>query len=1254
MADLNILRQIEQQTGQTFIQLEVEEFKEKVDMGFEKPYAYALSPQNKVICLSLGTLYIQGIHDLKINRFHEISILYLYKMDVKNFSFLSDLPKLDQLYIIRCYGSDFQSLKNLKGFTSLDLSSNNICDISFLKYLKDLTSLDLSNNNISDISFLRCLNSLTSLKLNRNKRIFFPFSKKDPKSFTSLQWRNSNTSNILFLKDLKSLTSLDLSDNEIIDISFLKDLKSLTSLDLSDNEIIDISFLKDLKSLTSLDLSGNNIRNISFLKNLSSLTSLNLRNIENNVSFVKKLTFIDSNWHMGISFSVLKFLKGLTSLDLRGNNIRNISFLKNLNSLTSLSLNNNKISDISCLKNLNSLTFIDLRLNKISDISFLKNLNSLTLLSLSDNKISDISSLKNLNSLTHLNLANNKISDISSLKNLNSLTHLNLANNIISNFSFLKDLNLLTAIDLSANKISDFSFLKDLNSLTILDLVSNNMSDISFLKDLDLLTTIDLSDNKISDISSLENLNNLTRLALANNFIKKIPQWLTNSVMEILVDSRFKTYDCNLYGNPLQEPPLEVVKQGKAAICNYFAQLDTQGKDYLYEAKMLIVGEGEAGKTTLSHKIQDPTCALPHIDDQTKGITVQPHHFSIPDKTDRIPRPFQLNIWDFGGQEIYHYTHRFFLSKRSLYILVADNRKDDTDFNYWLNIIELFAGDSPIMVVLNEKGDIKRNLNRADLRSRFSDSLKDIQSVNFKTQEETDTFKRTQRLSDIRNLINTIEFQAANLPHIGEPIPARWVDVRQAIETDPRYHIYLEQFEELCQAQNISNDQDITVLLSYFHDLGIVLHFKDNPFLRNRVILKPTWATQAVYRIFDHDDIKAKQGRFTRQDCAQIWHDPQYRNMQDVLIELMKNFQLIYEIGTTGNLVAPQMLPSNAPNYPWANEHNSRMEFRYDLFMPKGIFWIFVVNMYRYIVNHDWVWRNGVILEREGTRAEIIENLFERRIYLRFVGPGISEFRAIITDELDQISQTFHKLKYEKMIPCNCKYCVDTLDPHFYEYSNLKKRLDDGRNTVECPKKYYNVPISLLLLGLDRPPIQDPPVKPPPEILIQQKIDNKKIKIFLASSSELKEDRREFEIFINRKNKEYHEQGVFLELNLWEDFLDAMSSTRLQDEYNKVVQSCDIFVSLFHTKVGKYTEEEFQKAFKTFKEDGKPLIFTYFKNAAINPGDITDSILSLLNFKKMLNTLGHFHTNYQDINDLKFQFGNQLTKLLPRFTQTNT
>ncbi len=156
----------------------------------------------------------------------------------------------------------------------------------------------------------------------------------------------------------------------------------------------------------------------------------------------------------------------------------------------------------------------------------------------------------------------------------------------------------------------------------------------------------------------------------------------------------------------------------------------------------------------------------------------------------------------------------------------------------------------------------------------------------------------------------------------------------------------------------------------------------------------------------------------------------------------------------------------------------------------------------------------------------------------------------------------------------------------------------------------------------------------------------KKKRIFLASSSELKDDRQQFEIFINRKNKDWHNKGVFLELIVWEDFLDAFSQTRLQDEYNKAIRESDIFLMLYFTKVGKYTEEEFETAFGQFKSTNKPFIFTYFKDAEISTGSLDKGTLSLQNFKEKLSELGHFFTVYKNIEVLQLKFNQQLEKLV--------
>jgi hypothetical protein len=151
------------------------------------------------------------------------------------------------------------------------------------------------------------------------------------------------------------------------------------------------------------------------------------------------------------------------------------------------------------------------------------------------------------------------------------------------------------------------------------------------------------------------------------------------------------------------------------------------------------------------------------------------------------------------------------------------------------------------------------------------------------------------------------------------------------------------------------------------------------------------------------------------------------------------------------------------------------------------------------------------------------------------------------------------------------------------------------------------------------------------------------IKIFIASSAELKEDRDEFRKLLSLENDRLHYKEVYLELEQWEYFFDAVSLGSKQGDYNEKIKECDIILCLFYTKAGKYTQQEFDIALTQFHETGKPLIYTYFKEAdkaGTNAADIVDP--SLKEFKDRLQTLRHFYTRYKSTDDLHLQFKMQL------------
>lgn len=145
----------------------------------------------------------------------------------------------------------------------------------------------------------------------------------------------------------------------------------------------------------------------------------------------------------------------------------------------------------------------------------------------------------------------------------------------------------------------------------------------------------------------------------------------------------------------------------------------------------------------------------------------------------------------------------------------------------------------------------------------------------------------------------------------------------------------------------------------------------------------------------------------------------------------------------------------------------------------------------------------------------------------------------------------------------------------------------------------------------------------------------------------MRDDRDEFDLYFRQLNDSLVEEGLYLTIVRCETFLDATSETRLQDKYNEAIRECDVFVSLFFTKTGKFTEEEFEVAHKRFKETTRPLIYTYFKKAAVDIESLPqEDFNSLRAFQKKLRDLGHFCAHYENVEDLKLQFRRQIDEIL--------
>lgn len=624
------------------------------------------------------------------------------------------------------------------------------------------------------------------------------------------------------------------------------------------------------------------------------------------------------------------------------------------------------------------------------------------------------------------------------------------------------DLNSLESLDLGRNRIASVpKGICRLKKLRHLYLQGCGICEIpSWIVELAQLETLNVAWNDLQDLpDSLGDLASLRLLYLDSNPLPHIPpgvfklKQLTGlSIMSGSSGGRLRGIpreilqlghlrELRVGGQPIETPPPEIVRQGVQAIKNFWRQEEEVGVDYLCEAKLLIVGEAGAGKTSLAKKICDRQYQLQPTESSTEGIEVLrwkfPAAVRVKDQDKLHNCNFHVNIWDFGGQEVYYSTHQFFLTKRSLYALVADERKEDTDFNYWLEVVALLSGGSPILIVQNEKQGRRRDVNIASLRGRF-ENLLGAYTVDLATNRELDP------------LVDVLRQQLEWLPHIGTPLPKTWRRVREALEKDKRDYIGLSEYLALCDEHGFRREEDKLQLSGYLHDLGICLHFQNDPVLKHTVILKPKWGTDAVYRVLDDAEVKASRGRFSDSDLARIWSEPKYAPMRHELLRLMMNFELCYALPGQQSYIAPQLLSPSQPHYEWPYPETLILRYDYD-FMPKGMLTRLIVALHRRIASQDLVWKTGVILERNDTRAEMIEDYGRRRITMRLGGAETRGLLAIADEELDRIHATFPNLNYEKYVPCNCVRCNGRDDAFTFSLETLKDFAKE-RDQIQCQK----------------------------------------------------------------------------------------------------------------------------------------------------------------------------------------------------------
>jgi internalin A len=393
----------------------------------------------------------------------------------------------------------------------------------------------------------------------------------------------------------------------------------------------------------------------------------------------------------------------------------------------------------------------------------------------------------------------------------------------------------------------------------------------------------------------------------------------------------------------------------------------------------------------------------------------------------------RVNMWDFGGQEIMHATHQFFLTKRSLYVLVLDARltQEENRVEYWLKIIQSFGGNSPVLIVGNKVDQHPLDIDRTGLPKKYPSIIGTLE-----TSAATGF--------GIEELKSTITEQINTLPHVRDLLPESWFTVKTRLEKLRRKENFITQDEylELCKDNGVSDDTSQRTLIGFLHDLGAVLHFQDDPRLESLGILNPQWVTNGVYKILNSHELFKNKGVLERFMLNEILDAPEYpSNKQLFIIDMMRKFELCYDLVPDQKFLVPDLLPKDEPQLVF----NGIPAFEYAEYtvLPSSIITRFIVRMNQNI-DDGFVWRTGVLLKIGENKVLVKADIEDKKITIGI--DGVEHTRrdalSVIRYQLDEIHASIKGLNPQKRVPVPNAPGAEAL-----EYETLLMLEREGQDT---------------------------------------------------------------------------------------------------------------------------------------------------------------------------------------------------------------
>ena len=621
----------------------------------------------------------------------------------------------------------------------------------------------------------------------------------------------------------------------------------------------------------------------------------------------------------------------------------------------------------------------------------------------------------------------------------------------------------ITTLYLNTTSITDISPLSGLVNLTNLDLRNNEITDISPLSELVNLSNLDLRNNEIMDVSPLSGLVNLSNLDLRNNEINDISLLtglVKNAKFKDVVLSFVINENClNLNGNPLNQEVINAIQSGgKESLLKYLESKE-RGTARIPEAKMVLLGEPRAGKTTLQKYLMG--LPINEKEESTPDIQIsswKPFEHDSKDKNKDI----KINLWDFGGQEIQYSLHKLFMTEDTLYIIVLDSTKDQSPLKY-LKFLENYAPNSPF-IIINNYGDaptsntlkIDENYLRENYNGR--EGMPVLKAI----FNRISILKASKSEPSFRKIMDeveaTIKRELLNLKNLNKEFPKEYQAVKSAIEQEyskpDKHYITMSYYRELCKSLEITDDEELRIaILGYLNEIGVLRYFKDSP-ITDRHILNPKWLIDGAYSLIIDEETADNFGVLSKLQAKNILKRSKKgfkfeEDESEFIFKTMKFYGLLHSDETEQKVYIPLRFKSLQPTTLldfYENGKHFSFEFKSDI--PEEIISNLIVKHFEEIAQH-YYWSKGAVFENN--RVKILVKVEDRNIHFYVQGQFHQNYFEILRRTLRKSLERLPGLGFEEIVEFELngkkikvvyEYLVDVLTDrlgHYYDHATKTK-----------------------------------------------------------------------------------------------------------------------------------------------------------------------------------------------------------------------